>query len=696
MTALEPLYLRSADLEAEAGAYRRAGLLSDADLLLVDQVAPRFAPDAQPQVLLGLALALAAQRSGHAGVDLLSVEDRWREARAGVDGASDEASDKVDEPAPDPRFPQPGAWLDAVVNSALVGDAEQADRPFMAQRGVDLAGTTLVMSRRMWSDQERLAEGIAQVVGATPSPLAEASAVEAGIATLFGKEAHGEGADAVRVAAQRSLCVVTGGPGTGKTYSIKRLLALLLQLNDAAGGPPLRIEMAAPTGKAAVRMTEAMAEELDELHASDAVKSTLRALPARTLHKLLRVRPDGTCGVSPTDRLDADVVVVDEASMVDLTMMRRLFEGIAPGTRLVLLGDRDQLASVEAGTVLADMVSGAFAGEDGLLSGAVARFTHSHRFKSAPTVGALARTLQVREGPWLEQAMGFMSGNALGEGEKLADRVRWLGPEPKNGRPDVELLAQLAKPYTGRDDDLNIEGYAALIARRLREGGLRALRQPATQAAVVLALDSYRVLAVHRRGPLGVSGLNRSLSALVQKAIVKGMKERPGASEDAAAKRGSELPKQSGLWLGQPVLVTENAYDVDLRNGDVGVVLPSRTSGRLCVVFPVGAVTKAADGIKTVETREVDIARLPAHETALAMTVHKSQGSQFDIVALVLAHEASAIQTRELIYTGITRAKSRLNWVGTEAQLRAGLDRAVGRASGLGALLWGRQGRVGS
>jgi exodeoxyribonuclease V alpha subunit len=673
MTTPVPLHLVHDAFEARAASFRAAGVLADAELLVVDVVAERFA-ETCPDVLLALALAVRAPRVGHVGVDLREVAAQVDDEQAPPPAAA--AADPAAAPVA-PDWPaDPVAWERRALASALVGrpaDREGGPRPFVVQPLE--GGHALLMTRRMWREQERLADGLRALAAAAPARAVAPAAVERGVADLG---LDGQGAAAVRVAARSGLTVVTGGPGTGKTWSIKRLLALLLQVHP----DELRIELAAPTGKAAVRMQEALAEGLEALPTTAAVRERLQRLQPRTLHKLLGMRPDGTSRHGRERPLDADVIVVDEVSMVDLALMRRLVESVPPGARLVLLGDRDQLASVEAGTVLSDIVSGAVTGESGgasdgasggasdaPLASAIVPFTVSHRFRDAPSVAGVARCLQRRDDRELPRAVRLMT-----RAETLPEDphgLTWLGSTPA-GRPAEAQLTELAAPYLAAD------GFAGQLAVELAAHGPGSaeLWRPALQRALLDAFGCYRVLAVHRRGPLGVAGLERELAARVRGALtaaVRARRERLGTGP-------AELPTRAGHWLGRPLLVTENAYDVGLMNGDTGLVLPGARG--LVAVFPV----VRDDGARA--TKEVDLARLPPHQGALVMTVHKSQGSQFRRVALVLAGRRSPIQTRELVYTAVTRASHQLAWLGDPGELEAALVRRVRRASGLAELLW--------
>ncbi|MBW2258748.1 MAG: AAA family ATPase, partial [Deltaproteobacteria bacterium] len=316
-------------------------------------------------------------------------------------------------------------------------------------------------------------------------------------------------------------------------------------------------------------MAEAIAEDLEALDVEDHVRAVLSNLQPRTLHKLLGMRLDGTSWHGPDRPVPADLVVVDEASMVDLALMRRLFEALPAGARLVLLGDRDQLASVEAGTVLADFVGPVLDGSSDIdkpLHGAVVPFDTNHRFAQAPTVAKIAAALQGTRDGQLEQVGRWMRGEEVVPEEPMRDRITHLGV-PRDGRPEEAHLDALAAPYLADD------GFVGMLATELRAHGPsdQALRVSSLHLALLRALEGYRVLAVHRLGPLGVSGLERAMVKRCQQALKQAIRDHSGLAADVAVK----IPTRSGHWLGRPVLVTRNSYEVRLMNGDIGLVLPT-------------------------------------------------------------------------------------------------------------------------
>ncbi len=391
--------------------------------------------------------------------------------------------------------------------------------------------------------------------------------------------------EAVRRTAQVSFAILSGGPGTGKTTTALKLIALL-----AWQAPGKRIALAAPTGKAAQRLKESVARGILALPLPEAVKAAI-PLQAFTLHRLLGIRAeDFRARYDAQNPLPYEVVVVDEASMIDLALSAKLVQALPPQGALYLLGDRDQLASVEAGSVLADLCDGAPAHTFCL--------TQTHRFPA-----------HLRD---------------LAEAVKAEDTSEFK-----------ELLGQDYLPV--REDSF----WQALDAGFAPY--LRAVKAQADPEELLAALARFRILCAHRRGPLGSDWLNRELSVRFRR---KGW----------IAARGDYYP-------GRPILITANAPELELFNGDIGVVWEDK------VWFEGG--------------RCFSPARLPAHETCFAMSVHKAQGSEFEQVLLVLPTKPSEVLSRELVYTAITRAKSKVQCFGPEEVLNYALSRCVQRQSGL-------------
>jgi exodeoxyribonuclease V alpha subunit len=587
-------------------------------------------------------------------------------------------------------------WLAALDQPALVGTGA-GNTPLV------LVGTRLYL-RRYWQYEQDVRAGIERRLAASLGLEAslQADTARAALDVLFpSRPAQAEGADwqklACALAARSAFSIITGGPGTGKTTTVVRLLALLqtLALGNAAQAHrvarPLRIRLAAPTGKAAARLNESIAGAVAQLPVARLPNGAAvqQAIPTvvTTLHRVLGTRPDSRrFRHDASNPLPVDVLVIDEASMVDLEMMAGVLDALPASARLILLGDKDQLASVEAGAVLGELCQRAGEGhytpatrdwlqaatgerieaamldvEGTALDQSVAMLRQSHRFSAESGIGQLAALVNA--------------------GDAAAVARIWT-----HGHADLALLVCSAS------DDASFkalvidgEGGAAASAQlfgangepaRARHGYRHYLetmhaRQPDRHAApeafdawareVLKAHGEFQLLCALRRGPWGVEGLNKRVARLLQE-------------EGLIAVRGEWYP-------GRPVLVTRNDYELGLMNGDIGITLElpgaAPESSVLRVAFPAG---DGAGGIKWVLP-----SRLQAVETVLALTVHKSQGSEFTHAALALPDTFSPILTRELVYTGITRARAFLTLAVPEGKtvLERAVYAKVHRASGL-------------
>jgi exodeoxyribonuclease V alpha subunit len=452
----------------------------------------------------------------------------------------------------------------------------------------------------------------------------------------------------------RRLAVVGGGPGTGKTTTVTRILALLDAQAQASAAPTPLVGLAAPTGKAAARLEEAVHEEATALELSEEEeRARLLATSASTIHRLLGWRP----GISNRFRHDRrnqlphDVVVVDETSMVSLSLMARLLEAVRPDARLILVGDPKQLASVEAGAVLGDLV-GPAADELRMRKPARSRLAEAARQRvpaSDPPAGVtigdgivVLRRVHRFAGAIADLAEAVRIGDAEATFEVLRaghEDVRWLDVDIGNS----EL-----------GDALSPVREAAVASGRAVVESARA----GNAEEALAALGSFRLLCAHRRGPYGVVTWN---------AVVEGWlaNELDRFAEDA-------------WYVGRPLLVTQNDYGLRVFNGDTGVIV-AREGVRKSAVF------ERQGGIV-----EVSPSRLEAVDTVHALTIHKSQGSQVDAVAALLPDPSSRILTRELLYTAVTRARKSMIVCGKEAAIRAALERPVSHASGLADRLWRR------
>lgn len=475
------------------------------------------------------------------------------------------------------------AWLTAVSASPLTVGPPPVLRLF---------GDLLYLDR-YWLEEQQVCDDVLALVAARPADGAP------DVARLF-PEGFEEQRAAANVALSQGLTVLTGGPGTGKTTTVARLLALLAEQAALAGRPALRIALAAPTGKAAARLQQAVQLEVDRLDLID--RRRLAGLQATTLHRLLGARPDTSSRFRHhrANRLPHDVIVVDETSMVSLTMMARLLEAVRPQTRLILVGDPDQLASVEAGAVLADLV-------DGLGERGVAALRTSHRF--GESIGALASAIRVGDA---DRALEVLAAGG--------DHIDWVTSDA------TERLREVLVPHA----------LAMRQAAILGDG-----------RAALATLDEHRLLCAHRRGPYGVAQWNRQ--------VERWLTEETGE------------PLWATWYAGRPILVTANDYGLKLYNGDTGVTVATPDGLRAVV----GGTGSFAPG------------RLTEVETMHAMTIHKSQGSQADEVTVLLPEVESRLLTRELFYTAVTRAKTRIRVVGAEPEVRAAITRQAVRATGL-------------
>jgi len=531
------------------------------------------------------------------------------------------------------------AWMQADAGHVCVEVPDAGERVRLASspivdRADDVREAPLVLDgdalylHRLWRAEERLAATIAALD--TPASPGEGARAADVVDSLF---APGEVDEAQRRALMRALghrlTLLSGGPGTGKTTTLARLLVAFARL-----APDARVAFAAPTGKAAARLGQALSEQLGRFDPSGALRARLPA-SGMTVHRLLGLRAGGSAvaplSTSTTLPLDYDLVLVDEASMLDIELAAALVASIGPGARLVLAGDRDQLASVEAGAVFADLCASA--------GDATVELVRNHRQKDAAHVVALA--VQVRDA-------------TLHAGDGAS---RPLAPEswPRG--------IALRRPEVGVIVDEALAAWA-----EVRE----AIGARAAPEKVLAACDRHRVLTALREGPLGSVALNRRIAHVVRDAVVR-------ASGAAASSLAQWYP-------GRLVLVTANRPALGLFNGDVGVCMHRPAVGGEAEDLVVAFSGPGAP-------RLFAIAQMPACEDAWAMTVHKAQGSEFESVALVLAPPDHPLNTRELVYTGITRARARLAvWAEPDAVARAAATRTQrhGRlAQRLGARLRG-------
>jgi exodeoxyribonuclease V alpha subunit len=615
--------------------FNEAGVLTAADVHVASRLAALGSEDDE-SVMLAVSLAVRAPRLAHVRVDLATIRDT-----AAVD--ADEPVDLSSLPWPEAR-----AWIERVAASGLVAVGD--DDPGAA-RPLRLIGSALYLDR-YWGQERRLAFDL-RAISEGGDPGVRVDVLGEGLARLFAGQTNGRQCLAAASAVLRRIAVVAGGPGTGKTTTVARIVALLAEQATAAGSPRPLVALAAPTGKAAARLEESVHEEATRLPVGESIRDLLGGLQASTLHRLLGRRP-GSYSRFRHDRdnhLPHDVVIVDETSMVSLSLMASLVDALAPDARLVLVGDPGQLASIEAGAVLADIVGPA---ADELMIGARSRAAleqatgHSVAAVDPPASAAIADGIVVldRVHRFGEGIARLAAGIRRGDLDEVLDVLR----DPPE---DVTWIpVDVADRAAGADAIAPVRDLAIGAARSVIE----AARAGAAREAIE-ALAAFRILCAHRRGAQGVTTWTARIEAWLE-ASLEGF-----AAEDR-------------WYVGRPLLVTENDYELRLYNGDTGVIVDSAPDRALAAFERRGEII------------EVSPTRLEAVDTVYAMTIHKSQGSQFDVAAVLLPEPTSRILTRELLYTAATRARRRLILAGTEETIRAAVRRPVARASGLRTRLW--------
>lgn len=588
------------------------GVLSFADVHLA-QTLGRLHGEADPEVLLAVALTSRGVRSGSVCIDLTVV---GREVTDEVlDPALLEDTDPdVVEALGQLAWPDPTSWLATMEASALVAgpDAPVNSRPLRLERG-------LLFLERHWASEQRIRGHLLRRLAAPP-PVVDQGHLHATLASLFDGHGLDPGEDdlqarAVDVSARTWTSVIAGGPGTGKTTTVARLLAALNR--DRAR--PLNVALAAPSGKAAARLHSSVLQEWTSPALRQWPMPTLS--PGLTVHRLLGARGRyGGFRKGPDDPLAHDVVVLDEVSMLDLAIFERVLSALSPRTRLVMVGDPHQLSSVDAGRVLADVTSLGLTVSSADPTPAVVQLTRNFRFSGA--IQDLAHAIR--------------SGDADLATELLAEP-----PDDSIALHDVPVARDAIGVVPGLLEDVLGVGVAMVEAAVAGDA-----------ARALTALDRHRILCAHREGPYGVGRFTREVTDLLRTRM-------PGQGI------GSES------HVGRPVLATSNQADIGVFNGDTGVLVATEQGIRLAMGQPD-------------QPRLLQASLVEGLQTLYAMTVHKSQGSQFDRVTVVLPPIGSPLLTRELLYTAVTRAQRGVRLVGGPEQVRAAIARPTQRLTGLG------------
>ena len=617
-------YSNFSDMLERLKTLRRRRRISDLDLHFSRFMAQLAGSDV-PELLLGACVASRWTGNGNVCVNLHSL--------AGQPLLDPEG----------PLAPEAHAWIEGLRNTPVVGYPGEFQPLILDAKG-------RLYLYRYWAYEKQLADDLKRRASLEPEGVDEGRLRE-DLERLFPRADESVGTNWRKVAAAtavlKGLCVISGGPGTGKTTTVVRILALLA---GQGAHRPRRMGLAAPTGKAAARMQEAIRLAKGQLPLD---RQLLRAIPedASTIHRLLGPRSNSVYFRHRRDNpLPLDVLVVDEASMVDLALMAKLVDALPPRARLILLGDKDQLASVEAGAVLGD-VCGDVPGFSEAFSKRLRRITDEESLVAQSTDTPLGDSIVL-----LRHSYRFGPDSGIGN---LARAV--------NGGHEQEALAAME---SHRFEDIawspadSVAGLYTGMAGQIDAGFrpyLEAVQAGVAYADIFAAFNRFRVLCAVRNGPASVEALNREIEKILH-------------SRDLIDSRRTWYP-------GRPIMITRNDYNLRLFNGDVGIVLHDpEASGELRVFFE----TSDAGPRRFLPTR------LPHHETVYAMTVHKSQGSEFDHVLLALPFEFSQVLTRELIYTGITRARKRVEIWGKPQVFQAAVGNRIRRSSGLRDALWGR------
>lgn len=622
---------RATGLLAEFDA---AGVLAPADVHVATRVGA-LTGETDERVLLAVALTVRGTRQGSVVLDLATAADTITPE---TDETPDDGTIAVPvEPVVLP-WPEPAAWAEVCRSSPLVTGT--AGGPPLRQ-----VGSRLWLDR-YWQQELEVAEDLLRRSADRPDDI-DVVALRGDLDDLFDGEAVDDQRRAVAVAALSRVSVIAGGPGTGKTTTLAQLIAVL----HRRLGADLRVALAAPTGKAAARLESAVRDARGRLGPSDL--HVLSRVSARTLHRLLGRRP-GTDSRFRHDRdhhLPYDVVIVDESSMVSLTTMARLVEAIAPRTRLVLVGDPDQLASVEAGAVLGDLVD-----------------PTDERTVTADFGAALAAALpsppDVGRAPGpdaeLRSSVALLTRNRRTEGVRV-ELARLI----RAGAADETLALLRAQPdgivFHEIADDEPVPVPVLTAVRTVvveHEAAMAAAAEAGDRDEALAQLDRHRLLCAHRNGPRGVD----RWTELAQQWFAPAL---------------DHARRPDGHYAGRPLLVTANDYDIELFNGDTGVVVRTEQpadhdDGGLVAVFP------GRGG-----PRDVPLVRLGDVRPVHAMTVHKAQGSQFERLTVVLPLASSPLATRQTLYTAVTRAIAEVRIVGSAESVVGCVERPIARATGL-------------
>lgn len=575
--------------------------------------------ETRPEVLLAAALCLRAQEAGSVCLPLDEVAHTSFavEPDDKTDSQAQQAGSVDDRQAGLP-WPETRAWLAMLASSPLVSVGEQAPAN---QRPLRLVGCQLYLERN-WAAEEQVRLALLARLDVAPPHVDRAArdlAIDRAFVSLSADPAaSARQREAVATSSSSWTSVIAGGPGTGKTTTIAQLLRVLDDLADR----PTSVALASFTGKAATRMQQSLAASLVASGQASQPWRHLKVAPASTLHSLLGARPNRGFTRNADNPIPQDVLIIDEMSMVSLNLMATLLAALRPTTRLVMVGDPHQLSSVDTGAVLADIVAAGLPLARATQGSAITVLDHSHRFSGA--IQQLADAIRQADS---KRALDLLSGTA--------PELDWVEMDP-----DPVTLNRLS----GLADDLLNQG--------------RAMHEAAVTGRAVdalAALDAHRLLCAHRHGRYGVTGWSRVVHQLLRGRI-------------------NGYGREGEWYLGRPVVITRNAAELQIANGDTGVVVA--VGGGVEVALSAGDAPRFRSPWL-----------LEDAQTMHALTVHKSQGSEYGTVSLVLPPVGSPLLTRELLYTAVTRARNRVRIIATADAIAQAISTPARRATGLGSRL---------
>ena len=610
---------------------KHTGLFSEIDLHFARFIA-RFSPDWNTDIFLAAALVSRTTADGNICLEL----------EAATETALPENRDMPD----NLKLPSPTQWRQTLFSSPAVG------RPG-DKRPLILDDRNRLYLYRYWDYEKKLAHAIKERIK-DELPGIDTEVLRTSIQQLFPEVENGKinwQKIAATVAVLKRFSVITGGPGSGKTFTIAGVLALLLA---SARDTTPKILLAAPTGKAAARLAESIKQARQYLACSDAIKNGIPD-DVYTIHRLLKPVAGTPYFRHQADNpLPADIVVIDEASMVDLALMSKLVAAVAPDARLLLVGDKDQLASVEAGSVLGDIC------DRQIIHGFSKRFLNK--------IEKLTRTKVADSTPLSEDQPGLQDCiTVLQKSHRFSahDGIGGLSRTINLGDVDASLALMNSPSETSISwHDIRSRRMLMHEFTRMIVDGYRKYLTCQDPGCAMDEFSRFKILCALKKGPFGVTTINRLAEQVL--------------GDEGLIPRAQPLIRP--WYHGRPVLITRNDYNLNLFNGDIGITLPDPDSSddELHVYFSGSAG----------EFRRFPIHALSDHETVYAMTVHKSQGSEFDHVVLILPDKDYPMLTRELIYTGLTRARQTVSVWGAESVLRTSILRKIERTSGLREALW--------